>query len=64
MGQSIQNGPSEICGRQPLKNFIWFILEYVVPYEPGTLTFLFSTPKQVSLLGKDFHVLNAPPYVF
>ena len=27
-----KNGPSEICGRQPLKNFTWPILEYVVPY--------------------------------
>ena len=23
-----KNGPSKTCGRQPLKNFIWFILEY------------------------------------
>ena len=25
------NGPSKICGRQPLKNFTWSILEYFVP---------------------------------
>ena len=37
-----QNGPSKICGRQPLENFTWSILEYFVPYsthkwsEPGT----------------------------
>ena len=29
MGQSIKNGPSNICGRQPLKNFTWSILEYL-----------------------------------
>ena len=27
-----KNGPSKICGRQPLKNFTWSILEYFVPY--------------------------------
>ena len=26
-----KNGPSKICGRQPLKNFAWSILEYFVP---------------------------------
>ena len=26
-----KNGPSKICGRQPLKNFTWSILEYFVP---------------------------------
>ena len=25
------NGPSKICGTQPLKNFIWSILEYFIP---------------------------------
>ena len=25
-----KNGPSNICGRQPLKNFTWSILEYFV----------------------------------
>ena len=28
----LKNGPSKICGRQPLKNFTWSILEYFVPY--------------------------------
>ena len=33
-----QNGPSKICGRQPLKsfsctNFTWSILEYLDPYD-------------------------------
>ena len=23
--------PSKICGRQPLRNFTWFILEYLGP---------------------------------
>ena len=27
-----KNGPRKICGRQPLKKFIWSILEYFVPY--------------------------------
>ena len=27
-----KNGPSKICGRQPLKNFTWSILEYFVPH--------------------------------
>ena len=26
-----KNGPSTICGRQPLKNFTWSILEYLDP---------------------------------
>ena len=25
-------GPSKICGRQPLKNFICYVLEYFIPY--------------------------------
>ena len=28
----IKNGPSTICGRQPLKNFTCSILEYFDPY--------------------------------
>ena len=27
-----KNGPSKICGRVSLKNFTWFILEYLDPY--------------------------------
>ena len=26
-----KNEPSKICGRQPLRNFTWFILEYLDP---------------------------------
>ena len=26
-----KNESNEICGRQPLKNFIWFILKYLHP---------------------------------
>ena len=33
-----KNGPSKICGRQPLKNFIWSILEYFVPYVQANWT--------------------------
>ena len=29
--KAFKNGPSKICGRQPLKNFTWSILEYFVP---------------------------------
>ena len=29
----LKNGPSKICGRQPLKNFTWSILEYFVSYK-------------------------------
>ena len=28
----LKNGPSKICGRQPLKNFTRSILEYFVPF--------------------------------
>ena len=28
----LKNGACKICGRQPLKNFTWSILEYYVPY--------------------------------
>ena len=28
-----KNVPSEICGRQLLKNFTWSILEYLDPYK-------------------------------
>ena len=27
-----KNGPSKICGKQPLKNFTWSILEYLDPF--------------------------------
>ena len=27
-----KNGPNKICGRQPLKNFTWSILEYFAPH--------------------------------
>ena len=30
--QVFKNGPSEICGRQPLKIVTWSILEYFVPH--------------------------------
>ena len=31
MFKVFKNGPSKICGRQPLKT--WFILEYLDPYK-------------------------------
>ena len=27
-----RDGPSKICGRQPLKKFTWAVLEYPDPY--------------------------------
>ena len=30
-----RNRPSEICGRQPLKNFTWLILEYFEYFVPN-----------------------------
>ena len=33
-----KNGPSKICGRQPLKNFSWSILECFVSYVKAIFT--------------------------
>ena len=30
--KAFKNGPSKICGRQPLKTFTWSIIEYFAPY--------------------------------
>ena len=38
-----KNGPSKICGRQPLQNFTWSILEYLDPDVTPLLYLLFST---------------------
>ena len=32
MSKVFKSGPSKICGRQPVRNFTWSILEYFVPY--------------------------------
>ena len=32
MGKVLENGPSEICGRLPLRNFTWPILVYFITY--------------------------------
>ena len=48
MGQSIlKSGPGKICGRQPLKNFTWSILEYFAPNDiiqalPNSHTYLYE----------------------
>ena len=34
-----KNGPSKICGRQPLRNFTWSILEYFVSYNCNNVSF-------------------------
>ena len=39
-----KNGPGEICGRQPLKDFTWAILDYFVPLEKQCI-FLQATHK-------------------
>ena len=44
-----KNRPSKICWRQPLKNFNWSILEYIVSYVHTNLTYL--TWAFVSLQG-------------
>ena len=31
-GKVFKNGASQICGRQPLKNYTWSIFEYFVSY--------------------------------
>ena len=28
-----KSGPRKICGRQPLKKFVWSTLEYFVPFK-------------------------------
>ena len=40
MGQVkvFKNRPSKTCGREPLKIFIWFILEYLDQYSLKVLT--------------------------
>ena len=40
-----QNGPSQICGRQPLKNFTWSFFEHLDPFVHCTL---FVRTKQLS----------------
>ena len=47
------NGTVKICGRQPLKNFIWSIFEYFV-------TFVTSTEQVVILLGQEKLASNRP----
>ena len=46
-----KNGPSEICGRQPLKQFTWSILEYFVP---NVKNYAASTFRLTSLITQDF----------
>ena len=57
-----KNGPSKICGRQPLKtlkwysllksNFTWSILEYLQPYlSPELLENQFSNHEETNLLA-------------
>ena len=41
-----KKGPSKICGRQPLKNFTWSILEYFVSDNPGERLFFVSVAIQ------------------
>ena len=50
-----KNGPSKICGRQPLKNFTLSILEYLNPFEAyyGFLSF-FQEDVQTSVRSR-FH---------
>ena len=43
-GKVFKNGPSNICGRQRLKNFIWSNLEYLSPYQTPKTTLLNTLP--------------------
>ena len=38
--KAFKNGPSKICGREPLKGFTWSILEYLDPYDLSVLRLL------------------------
>ena len=43
-----KNGPSRICGRDPLKCFTWVILEYLNPYDSFRLVNLEATLTRLS----------------
>ena len=59
MGQGFKNGPS--CGREPLKNFKWSILEYLDPNIPlVTLNIIFKSGK---LILVDSIILSGPVHV-
>ena len=61
-----KNGPSKICGRQPLKNFTWSIPEYFVPNMDGfkcvdykkhcKWVVCMKIPCEVFAQGVNFHV--------
>ena len=46
-GRVFKNGPSKICGRQPLKIFTWSILEYFVPFVTGVITVFYSLRQKI-----------------
>ena len=40
LGQGIKEWTKKICGRQPLKIFTWYILEYLDPFVDGDKAYL------------------------
>ena len=61
MGQGFKNGPSKVCGREPLKNFKWSILEYLDLNIPlVTLSTIFKSGK---LILVDSIILSGPVQV-
>ena len=61
MGQVFENGPSKVCGRKPLKNFKWSILEYLGPNIP--LVTLNTIYKSGKLILVDSIILSGPVHV-
>ena len=61
MGQGFKNGPSKVCGREPLKNFKWSILAYLDLNIPlVTLNTIFKSGK---LILVDSIILSGPVHV-
>ena len=42
-GKVFKNGPSKICGRQPLNFFTWTIIEYLVAFRMKFFAKIFLT---------------------
>ena len=60
-----KNGPSEICGRQPLNIFTWSILEYLIPSVRGYVvkTFFMQQNILASNLKSLFSLLKRREFV-
>ena len=53
MGIGFKNEPGKICGRQPLKDFTWCILQYLDPNVGGETEFRWkdSIPKMLIVIS-------------